>query len=110
GGDREAPAIRSARRRQLLLPRQPEPADGSSQAVSAPLHRGGDARLRGFALRPRRRAIAMDRFAKVAGLDLRYRVQGDGPALVLVHGVGSHLESWDGVAAALADGYRVVSF
>ena len=29
----------------------------------------------------------------------RYVVGGNGPAVLLIHGVGSQLENWDGVAS-----------
>lgn len=52
----------------------------------------------------------MDTFLKVNSVDLRVRVEGDGPWLVLVHGVGRSLESWDGVVGALAGRYRTVRY
>lgn len=46
--------------------------------------------------------------------DTRYTLEGaaegEGPWLTLVHGVGSYLESWDGVIAALGSGYRVLRY
>lgn len=41
---------------------------------------------------------------------IRYLVQGAGPPLTLIHGVGANLESWDGVAARLAPHFTVVRF
>ena len=38
---------------------------------------------------------------------LAYRVDGTGPDVVIVHGVGGHKEDWAGVAAALAGTHRV---
>ncbi|RKF48550.1 alpha/beta fold hydrolase [Paraburkholderia fungorum] len=47
----------------------------------------------------------------VRGVELNYRLQGEGPrALICIHGVGSYLEAWDGVAARLGDAFRVLSF
>ncbi len=40
----------------------------------------------------------------------RVRVEGAGPPLVLIHGVGLDLEMWDGIAAALAPRHRVVRY
>jgi len=57
---------------------------------------------------PAEGADAADRYATLGGLRLRYRDEGQGPALMLVHGVGSRLESWDGVIAALGGRYRTV--
>lgn len=45
------------------------------------------------------------------GVSLSYRLSGAGArALVCVHGVGSYREAWDGVAARLADGFRILTF
>ncbi len=37
-------------------------------------------------------------------------VEGDGEPLALIHGVGSGLEAWDGVATRLRDRYRIVRY
>lgn len=42
------------------------------------------------------------------GVGIRYASSGDGEPVTLVHGVGSNLESWDAIAAILAEQYRVV--
>jgi 3-oxoadipate enol-lactonase len=39
---------------------------------------------------------------------LHYSLEGDGPPLTLIHGVGADLEAWDGVVASLAGRYRVL--
>jgi 3-oxoadipate enol-lactonase len=41
---------------------------------------------------------------------LRYRVQGRGTPVLLIHGVGASLESWDAIAPVLAEEYRVIRF
>ncbi len=46
----------------------------------------------------------------VNGVALRCTVEGSGPPLTLIHGVGASLEAWDGVAARLRDRYRVVRY
>jgi len=38
---------------------------------------------------------------------LAYNRTGEGPAVVIIHGIGGHKEDWAGVAAALAAGHRV---
>jgi triacylglycerol lipase len=38
---------------------------------------------------------------------LAYLETGEGPAVVIIHGVGGHKEDWQGVAAALAGDHRV---
>jgi pimeloyl-ACP methyl ester carboxylesterase len=42
------------------------------------------------------------------GARLRYAVGGDGPALVLVHGLGGTIENWRALAPPLAARYRVL--
>jgi pimeloyl-ACP methyl ester carboxylesterase len=42
------------------------------------------------------------------GTRLRYAVGGDGPAVVLVHGLGGTIENWRGLAPPLAAEHRVV--
>lgn len=46
-------------------------------------------------------------FTGAGGVDIRYRAEGSGPPVVLVHGVGANLESWDEVARPLAERYTV---
>lgn len=43
-------------------------------------------------------------------LTTRYRVEGEGPPVVLIHGVGSRLETWDPVIPILAKRFRVVRY
>ena len=51
------------------------------------------------------------RILSVRGVALNYRLQGRGSRpLVCVHGVGSYLEAWDGVAAQLGDTFRILTF
>ena len=52
----------------------------------------------------------MEGVSEVGGIRLRYRIEGDGPWLVLVHGVGSRLEAWDGVVAALGQRWRSLRY
>lgn len=51
-----------------------------------------------------------DRYVDVAGVHVRYRDEGRGPVLLLLHGSRSTLNAWDGVAAELKTHYRVVRF
>jgi esterase len=46
----------------------------------------------------------------INGLTLHYRDWGDQqrPPLLVLHGLGAHAHSWDHVAAALTDGYRII--
>ncbi len=49
---------------------------------------------------------------EVAGTTLHVRDSGDkaAPALILIHGLGAHLQTWDGWAAALQRDFRVIRF
>ena len=42
------------------------------------------------------------------GIEIHYLVEGTGPPVMLIHGVGSDLRSWDAIAARLAPRYRVL--
>lgn len=52
--------------------------------------------------------MGVDRFFTVAGVRLRYRDEGHGPALLWVHGWTLDLEMWNAQAAALCDRFRIV--
>jgi pimeloyl-ACP methyl ester carboxylesterase len=49
-----------------------------------------------------------DRELVVEGARLSYAVSGDGPAIVLVHGLGGTIENWRALAPALAERHRVL--
>ncbi|MDR7419499.1 MAG: alpha/beta fold hydrolase [Armatimonadota bacterium] len=51
-----------------------------------------------------------DRFIEIAGARVRYRVEGTGPAVVLVHGLGAFIESWAWTIPALRDRYTTIAF
>lgn len=42
--------------------------------------------------------------------DLRFVISGHGARVLFVHGVGSHLESWKGVVAAMGHGYECLRY
>lgn len=46
----------------------------------------------------------------VGGVTLNYRVVGQGEPLICIHGVGSYLEAWEGVAERLSDRFRILTF
>ncbi|MBF6136954.1 alpha/beta hydrolase [Nocardia otitidiscaviarum] len=48
------------------------------------------------------------RFVTVDGLRVHYRRNGTGPSILLLHGSGSSLESWDRVAAMLSESGDVI--
>jgi 3-oxoadipate enol-lactonase len=39
-----------------------------------------------------------------------YSIQGEGPTIVMVHGIGSHMQGWNSVVARLKAEYRCVTF
>lgn len=51
-----------------------------------------------------------DRFVEVDGARIRYRVEGSGPPVVLIHGLGASLEVWEWTVPALRDRYTTIAF
>jgi pimeloyl-ACP methyl ester carboxylesterase len=51
---------------------------------------------------------ATDLYVTVGGVRLRYRDQGGGPALLLVHGWSLDLEVWEPQVAALSRSFRII--
>jgi pimeloyl-ACP methyl ester carboxylesterase len=51
-----------------------------------------------------------DHYIDISGVELRYRDEGKGPVLLLLHGSRSTLNAWDGVTARLKDRYRVIRY
>lgn len=47
-------------------------------------------------------------FVAVKGMDVHYRIEGEGEPLVLVHGTSSMLQTWDGWTEALKKHFRVI--
>jgi pimeloyl-ACP methyl ester carboxylesterase len=54
------------------------------------------------------RAQPRDSYLEIDGANLRYRDEGTGPALVLIHGWTFDLDMWHPQAAALAAAYRII--
>ena len=48
------------------------------------------------------------RFARIDGVRVHYKDEGNGPALLLIHGTGSSLHTWDGWAAELGGDFRLI--
>ena len=48
-----------------------------------------------------------DRYVRVDSINTRYRIQGAGSPVVLIHGIGSSLEDWDLNFAPLAEHHCV---
>lgn len=49
------------------------------------------------------------RFVTTDGLQIHYRRTGTGPPILLLHGSGSSLQSWDRVTSALSGAYDVIT-
>ncbi|MDY0884369.1 alpha/beta fold hydrolase [Dongia soli] len=49
-----------------------------------------------------------DQFATLSKLRVRYRLEGKGPVILLIHGVGGSLNDWNRVAPSLIEGYTVL--
>ena len=50
------------------------------------------------------------RYMDIGGMSIRYKDEGKGPVLVLLHGSHSSLDGYDGLVKALTDQYRVIRF
>jgi pimeloyl-ACP methyl ester carboxylesterase len=48
------------------------------------------------------------RFVEIDGMQVHYREEGAGPAVVLLHGTSSSLHTWDGWAQVLKKSFKVV--
>ncbi|MDE1150817.1 MAG: alpha/beta hydrolase [Azospirillaceae bacterium] len=51
-----------------------------------------------------------DKYADLGGVEVRYRDEGKGPVLLLLHGSTSSLNSWDGVVNRLKGRYRIIRY
>ncbi|HET8679172.1 MAG TPA: alpha/beta fold hydrolase [bacterium] len=54
--------------------------------------------------------MSADRFVEVFGSRIRYRVEGSGPPIVLLHGVGASLEYWNWTTPALRERHTTIAF
>ncbi|WP_446830041.1 alpha/beta fold hydrolase [Candidatus Foliamicus sp.] len=48
--------------------------------------------------------------ARIGGVDVYYKDEGEGPAILMLHGSRSTLRTWDRVAPELLDRYRVIRY
>ena len=53
-------------------------------------------------------ADGASRFADIDGMKVHYRDEGQGPTVVLIHGLNCSLQSWDGWVERLRKNYRLV--
>ena len=44
------------------------------------------------------------------GISIHFKLDGNGPSVVLLHEMGGTLDSWDGIAPALSTGFRVLRY
>ncbi|MEC3947475.1 alpha/beta fold hydrolase [Sphingobium sp. HWE2-09] len=93
----------------LLMAMAVVPAAQAQGAPSAPSAEAVPQRLTLAELRKRYQKPG-DRYVNVSGVDIRYRDEGKGPVLLLLHGSRSTLNAWDGVTARLKDRYRIVRY
>lgn len=54
--------------------------------------------------------MAADRFVSINGARIHYRIDGSGPPVLLIHGLGAFLESWSWTVPALRDKYTTIAF
>ena len=47
-------------------------------------------------------------FVSIQGMDVHYRDEGEGPVIILLHGTGSSLHTWDKWTKILSENYRVI--
>jgi pimeloyl-ACP methyl ester carboxylesterase len=64
--------------------------------------------LRSHASIRRKYEDVTSRYLEVDGRRFHYRVQGEGPTLVLLHGVMASLHTWDGWVDQLKEHYRII--
>jgi pimeloyl-ACP methyl ester carboxylesterase len=50
------------------------------------------------------------KFIEVDGMQVHYRVEGNGPPLVLLHGTAASLHTWEGWANELKGEFKIISF
>lgn len=86
----------------LALPASAQPPGPATQADMVPGSVLTLADLRA------RYGDAQSRYVTVHGIELHYKDEGTGPALLLLHGSQSTLRTYDGIAARLKDRYRVI--
>ena len=50
------------------------------------------------------------RITEIGGVEVYYKDQGEGPAILMIHGSRSSLRTWDRITPELADRYRVIRY
>lgn len=54
-------------------------------------------------------ANQQSKFIDIDGMSVHYRIEGQGPKLVLLHGSSASLHTWEGWVDALKDSYTIIS-
>lgn len=49
------------------------------------------------------------KFVEIDGMDVHYRINGNGQPLVLLHGTGASLHTWEGWTSILEENYQIIS-
>lgn len=57
-----------------------------------------------------RYAAADATYMTFAGIEVHYKDEGEGPAILMIHGSSSSMTTYGGVAAALSDRFRVIRY
>ncbi len=52
----------------------------------------------------------ISQYINLDGVTIHYQIEGEGPTLILAHGVMASLHTWDGWVEALKDKYRIIRF
>lgn len=55
-------------------------------------------------------ANEQSQFIDINGLEVHYRIEGQGPDLVLIHGTAASLHTWDAWTEILKDHFRIIRF
>lgn len=53
-------------------------------------------------------ANAQSKFVEIDGMPVHYRIEGEGEPLVLIHGTGAILQTWDGWVQLLSPHYKII--
>ena len=98
-----APASPARKRTTHAASRRTDPAPSSVPAVTSPR-----------AVRPLGRDAMTDkpfrlRTVRIHGHDVTYRMAGEGPTVVLIHGIAGSSTTWRAVMPALAEHYTVIA-
>ena len=51
---------------------------------------------------------AQSKFVEIDGMQVHYRIEGEGEPLVLIHGTGAMLQTWDDWVSSLSPHYKVI--